>query len=207
MAAHTASRSLFLGTFIHSKSLDELSYLHKTAVCVDEKGVIVALETNCDQAKAEETLYPQLGWSRGDVTVRTAKHGQFFFPGFIGLCCPLLSPSFADMSQTPISMPLSIRMLAFSANPPCSTGLTRTPSPWKVVLPLSPKPEKYILAASNEPFPMELPRPHIMPPSPCHQPISWQTSASLLAKEPSSAAAAWTICPQISTAMSQLLPL
>lgn len=79
------SKSLFLGSFVHSKSLDVLEYLHDAAVLVDEKGVIVAVEKVCDLKKAEETIYPKLGWSRSDITVRTAKPGQFFFPGFIGM--------------------------------------------------------------------------------------------------------------------------
>lgn len=79
------SQTVFLGSFIHSKSLDELEYLHDTAVFVDEKGVIVAIEEKCDLKKAEETICPKLGWSHSDVTIRTAKPGQFFFPGFIGI--------------------------------------------------------------------------------------------------------------------------
>lgn len=79
------SKSLFLGSFVHSKSLDVLEYLHDAAVLVDEKGVIVAVEKVCDLKKAEETIYPKLGWSSSDITVRTAKPGQFFFPGFIGM--------------------------------------------------------------------------------------------------------------------------
>jgi len=85
MSIHTAARSLFLGLFIHCKSLEELEFLHDTAVLVDEKGVIVAIEPKCDQSRAEETLLPRLGWSREEVSVRVAKAGQFFFPGFIGL--------------------------------------------------------------------------------------------------------------------------
>jgi guanine deaminase len=79
-----SGKTLFLGTFIHSKSLEELEFLHDTAVFIDEKGVIVAIEPKCDQAKAEETVLPKLGWSRGDVSFQTAAPGQFFFPGFIG---------------------------------------------------------------------------------------------------------------------------
>jgi guanine deaminase len=79
-------RSLFLGTFIHSRNLEELDYLYNTAVCVNEDGVIVAIEPECDLAKAEEQILPKLGWSRGDVSVRIAKPGEFFFPGFIGKC-------------------------------------------------------------------------------------------------------------------------
>jgi guanine deaminase len=84
MSPHSTGKSLFLGSFIHSKSLDKLEYLHNSAVCVDENGVIVAIEEDYDLEKAEETLFPKLAWSTGDVTVKTAKPGQFFFPGFVG---------------------------------------------------------------------------------------------------------------------------
>ncbi|TGJ80116.1 hypothetical protein E0Z10_g8649 [Xylaria hypoxylon] len=75
---------VFLGTFIHSKSLGELEYLHNTAVCVDASGKIVAIETNCNQQKAVETLYARLGWSLDNVSVTLTRDGrQFFFPGFV----------------------------------------------------------------------------------------------------------------------------
>ncbi|KAI0008928.1 guanine deaminase [Xylariaceae sp. FL0662B] len=74
---------LFLGTFIYSKKLGELQYLHNSAVCVDKSGKIVAIEQKYDRAKAEETLYSQLGWTADDVVVITGQDGQFFFPGFI----------------------------------------------------------------------------------------------------------------------------
>ncbi|KAI1474041.1 guanine deaminase [Daldinia eschscholtzii] len=74
---------LFLGLFIHSIKLGELQYLHDTAVCVDKSGKIVAVEQQYDQRKAEETLYPKLGWKTEDVDVTIAEDGQFFFPGFI----------------------------------------------------------------------------------------------------------------------------
>ncbi|KAI1095985.1 guanine deaminase [Rostrohypoxylon terebratum] len=74
---------LFLGLFIHSIKLGELQYLHDAAVCVDKSGKIVAVESQCDQKKAEETLYHKLGWVASDVNVTKAKDGQFFFPGFI----------------------------------------------------------------------------------------------------------------------------
>ena len=89
LASHTTGRSLFLGRFVHSKSLEELEFLHQTAVCVDEKGSIVAIEPGCDQSKAESVLFPKLGWTKGDVIVKAAKPGQFFFPGFIGVSSPL----------------------------------------------------------------------------------------------------------------------
>ncbi|KAL7628808.1 hypothetical protein AAE478_000323 [Parahypoxylon ruwenzoriense] len=74
---------LFLGLFIHSVKLGELQYLQDAAVCVDKYGKIVAVELQCDQKKAEKTLYPRLGWRVGDVVVTIARDGQFFFPGFI----------------------------------------------------------------------------------------------------------------------------
>lgn len=76
---------LFIGTFIHSKKLDELEYLHDTAICVDKSGKIVAVEPQCDLEKATGTLYPTLGWSAADVDVTIGQDGEFFFPGFIGM--------------------------------------------------------------------------------------------------------------------------
>ncbi|KAK3307453.1 uncharacterized protein B0T15DRAFT_179099 [Chaetomium strumarium] len=78
-----SQNQLFLGTFVHSKALDELEYLHNAAVCVDTSGTIVAVERECDEAKAKETLLPRLGWDVTEVEVVRAKKGQFFFPGFI----------------------------------------------------------------------------------------------------------------------------
>lgn len=80
-----AKDQLFIGTFIHSKQLDELEYSHNTAVCVDKSGKIVAVESPCDRNKAEETLYPKLGWIAADVDVTVGRDGEFFFPGFIGM--------------------------------------------------------------------------------------------------------------------------
>ncbi|KAI5867027.1 guanine deaminase [Durotheca rogersii] len=84
MAASPSQKNqLFLGLFIHSIRLGELQYLHDAAVCVDKGGKIVAVELPCDQEKAEDKLYPSLGWTPGDVLVTAAKDGQFFFPGFV----------------------------------------------------------------------------------------------------------------------------
>ncbi|KAI1394205.1 guanine deaminase [Hypoxylon trugodes] len=83
MAPQGNKNQLFLGLFIHSTSLGELQYLHNTAICVEKSGKIVAVEQKCDQKKAEDTIYPKLGWKADDVVVTTTKDGQFFFPGFI----------------------------------------------------------------------------------------------------------------------------
>ncbi|KAK8051831.1 hypothetical protein PG993_003216 [Apiospora rasikravindrae] len=75
---------LFVGTFVHSKSLNQLDYLHDAAVAVDTSGKIVAIEPQCgDQGKAVEMMCSKLGWEAAEVQVRTCKEGQFFFPGFI----------------------------------------------------------------------------------------------------------------------------
>jgi guanine deaminase len=82
--ATTTTKKLFLGSFVHSKALDKLEYLHNTAVFVDESGTIAAVEQECNETKAKETVLPRLGWDQADVEVVTAEDGQFFFPGFIG---------------------------------------------------------------------------------------------------------------------------
>ncbi|KAI1190674.1 guanine deaminase [Nemania serpens] len=75
---------VFFGTFVHSKNLGELEYLHNAAVCVDASGKIVAIEANCSQQKAAETLYARLGWSLNSVAVTVTRSGrQFYFPGFV----------------------------------------------------------------------------------------------------------------------------
>ena len=83
-----ANKKLFLGTFIHSSALETLEYHHNAAVCVDEEGTIVAVEYDCDRAKAEEELLPKLGWTREQTAVTACKDGQFFFPGFVGMSYP-----------------------------------------------------------------------------------------------------------------------
>lgn len=78
-------KTLFLGSFVHSKDLANLEFLHDSAVCVDETGVIVALERDCGRKTAEDTVLPKLGWTVDEIQIRAAQPGQFFFPGFIGL--------------------------------------------------------------------------------------------------------------------------
>jgi hypothetical protein len=77
------TNTVFYGTFIHSKKLDELEFLHSTAVFVDKDGKIVAVERDCDPDKAA-AVFPRLGWEASNVSTERIKEGQFFFPGFIG---------------------------------------------------------------------------------------------------------------------------
>ncbi len=83
-AAAATTNKLFWGTFIHSTKLDELEYLHDTAVCVDGAGKIVAVERGCDLATAKDAAVSKLGWDSDRVVITSCQEGQFFFPGFIG---------------------------------------------------------------------------------------------------------------------------
>ncbi|KAK2629629.1 hypothetical protein QTJ16_000449 [Diplocarpon rosae] len=83
MPASNTQNTLFLGSFVHSKSLGELEFLHDSALCVDRKGVIVAFEKNCDRTTVEKNIFPKLGWTVSLVSVRSSRPRQFFFPGFV----------------------------------------------------------------------------------------------------------------------------
>ncbi|KAF7546586.1 hypothetical protein G7Z17_g8333 [Cylindrodendrum hubeiense] len=77
-------KQIFLGTFISSKSRQELQYLHDAAVCVDSHGKIVKVDVDCTSAELiDDRLLNKLGWEKSEVDVHVAKPGQFFFPGFI----------------------------------------------------------------------------------------------------------------------------
>ena len=70
---------------MHSRSRENLEYLHETGVFVNGEGVIVAIESDCDRSRAEDEIVPRLGWDKTQVEVVNSKKGQFFFPGFIGM--------------------------------------------------------------------------------------------------------------------------
>lgn len=94
---------LFLGTFIHSKSLGELEYLHDTAVFVEgATGRIAAVERDCDRTRTVDEVFVRLGWSAAETTILDLssssltnvagnvggssdkdKNVKFFFPGFV----------------------------------------------------------------------------------------------------------------------------
>jgi guanine deaminase len=77
--AGPVKKTVYQGTFIHSKSLKELQILHDTAAFVDEKGKIVAIAGGAIDKQLSE-----LGWSPEEVEVKSCEKEQFFFPGFIG---------------------------------------------------------------------------------------------------------------------------
>jgi len=83
--ATTTRNKLFLGSFIHSKALAELEYLHDAAIAVDASGKIVAVERDCVGPEAVKMVLAKLGWAEADVDVdaTATKAAHFFFPGFI----------------------------------------------------------------------------------------------------------------------------
>ncbi|KAK5998238.1 putative guanine deaminase [Cladobotryum mycophilum] len=75
---------ILLGTFVHSKSRQELEFIHNAALGVDSFGKIAEFIKDAgDIREAQAELLQRLGWSLDEVDVREAKSGQFFFPGFI----------------------------------------------------------------------------------------------------------------------------
>ncbi|KAL7921681.1 hypothetical protein ACQKWADRAFT_294968 [Trichoderma austrokoningii] len=76
---------LLLGTFVHSKTQQQLEFLHNAGVAVDEQGKIAAIERDVEDGKSEAKarLLQQLGWNEAEVDVTEAAEGQFFFPGFV----------------------------------------------------------------------------------------------------------------------------
>lgn len=82
MAPPPLTNTLYLGTFIHSKTLTELEYLHATAIAVDTTGTIVAIEPITQDVTTALPL--RLGWPTPPTIIHANQDGsQFFFPGFI----------------------------------------------------------------------------------------------------------------------------
>ena len=78
-------RQILTGTFIHSKSREELEYLHDTVLGVDEEGKIAAIKAGHGNKEDDiEGLIEELAWARDEVEISDAGHNGFFFPGFIG---------------------------------------------------------------------------------------------------------------------------
>lgn len=77
---------IFIGTFIHPTSLNELTYLHDTAIFVEgATGKIAAIEP--DLTRKDEVL-TSLGWDPAttlltDTTAPSMSGKRFFFPGLI----------------------------------------------------------------------------------------------------------------------------
>ncbi|KAI7782638.1 hypothetical protein LA080_013126 [Diaporthe eres] len=70
MSATPPANQVFIGTFIHSKALDELEYLHNTAVFVEgSTGTIVAIERESDHTRTLDETFNRLGWSAAECKI------------------------------------------------------------------------------------------------------------------------------------------
>ncbi|KAK4444942.1 Metallo-dependent hydrolase [Podospora aff. communis PSN243] len=85
MATPPQKNNIFFGTFVHSKTLADLEYLHNTAIAVDAAGKIVAIEPgHTNITSALSALLPKLNWTPDSVATTTSSSpAHFFFPGFI----------------------------------------------------------------------------------------------------------------------------
>jgi guanine deaminase len=72
-------RTIYFGTFIHSKTLHELDIIENGAIGVDEHGKIVFVERTVESVGSVLAAH---GWENAQVV--QASGCQFFFPGFIG---------------------------------------------------------------------------------------------------------------------------
>ncbi|KFX90870.1 hypothetical protein O988_07991 [Pseudogymnoascus sp. VKM F-3808] len=101
MSGKVVEKTVYLGTFAHSKSLKELEIAHNAAIFVDESGKIVAVERGVADEAAAKSFFPKLNWSESQekpIRIFKSKEEQFFFPGFIG------NPSISNL-QTPANQP------------------------------------------------------------------------------------------------------
>lgn len=81
MAASTpVPPTIYLGTFVHSKSLSELEICDQGAIGVDSAGVIKFVERDVVRIEDVKAKYEE--WE--DAEVVRVEDG-FFFPGFIGM--------------------------------------------------------------------------------------------------------------------------
>lgn len=125
-------KQIFYGTFISSKSRNELEFWHDTALYVDEEGKIVKKSKfQRHEFDNEPSVWTCMGWQRDEVDISIAKEGQFFFPGFIGETLLLIRPTYrlrANTAQTLTYMLRNIPTLASLGSQHFSRGWRPTPS-------------------------------------------------------------------------------
>jgi guanine deaminase len=80
-ASAPISRTIYLGTVVHSISLSKLEIGEAGAIAVDENGIIKFVEKNVEGLEQVAEKYPE--WKEAQV-VRIPGNG-FYFPGFIGM--------------------------------------------------------------------------------------------------------------------------
>lgn len=99
-----AKPAVYLGTFVHSKSLTEIAVLHDAAIFVDEQGKIVAIERGIKDVDGALSVCPKLGWETEEVIARACGKQQFFFPGFIGLYLNSMSQTSAILRSVMLTL-------------------------------------------------------------------------------------------------------
>ena len=82
-ASAPISKSIYIGPFVHSKSLSELEIQEHGAIGVDEDGIIRFVERNLHDGSLSN-LIQQKGDDWTDAQIVEINGSGFFFPGFIG---------------------------------------------------------------------------------------------------------------------------
>ena len=77
--APSLEKTIYVGAFVHSKSLQELEICQTGAIGVDENGTIAFVERSVTDPEAPGK---KDGWESAKI-VKVGENG-FFFPGFIG---------------------------------------------------------------------------------------------------------------------------
>ena len=77
-------RTVYLGTFIHSKTLGELERFEEAAIGVDENGIITFIEQNLSDLFGLKTRIQRYGWDNYDLVHAPEETIGFWFPGFVG---------------------------------------------------------------------------------------------------------------------------
>ena len=79
-------RTVYIGTFVHSLSLEAIEVVEHGIVGVDEKGIITFVEKDYTVAGLKEVVKSQHGWQEWEtVMVGDGPSTTFLFPGFVGM--------------------------------------------------------------------------------------------------------------------------
>lgn len=78
-ASAPISKTIYLGTFVHSKSLTELEISSNAAIGVNENGIITFIEKNISDVPPIPAQYPDYQ----NASITKIPGNGFFFPGFI----------------------------------------------------------------------------------------------------------------------------
>ena len=78
-------QTIYIGTFIHSLTLDTIEVVQFGIIGVDEKGVIAFVEKDCTIVEWKEIVKSRHGWEEWEtVKIGDGTSTTFLFPGFVG---------------------------------------------------------------------------------------------------------------------------